>query len=147
MSEANCVVRKRGCQNGEGKAGGTIYPGDLIKLKSDDTFVVHPVAAGPCQKRFALENELYGKGLTDAYASGDRVPYFIAYRGDVINARLKISENIHIGDPLISAGDGTLKLALDVSAPSAVEYPELIVGWAREASFVASVARIDVEIA
>lgn len=147
MSDANTVVLKRDSQEGEAKAGGAITPGDLIKRTSSDTVVVHSTAGGLCQKMFAKENELYGETISDAYASGDRVPYFIARKGDVINCRLKASENIHIGDPLISAGDGTVKLALDVSAPSTVEYPGLIVGWALEASNSASVARLAVEIA
>lgn len=146
MSTSNTIVLKQGCQSGEAVAGGTITPGDLIKRKNDNTVVVHSTANGWAHKMFARENELYGTSIADTYSSGDPVQYFVARRGDVINCRLKASENIHIGDPLVSAGDGTLKLAIDVSAPSAVEYPELLIGIAREASFVASVARIEVEI-
>jgi hypothetical protein len=147
MSNANTVILKQGCQRGEGKAGGTITPGHLIKLNSSGTLVVHSTASGIAQKRFAIENELYGKGITDNYSSGDRVQYFIGRTGDHVLARLKASENIHIGDPLVSAGNGTLMLATDVSAPSTVEYPECIIGYAGEASNSSSVALIDIEVA
>jgi hypothetical protein len=143
---ANTIILKRDCQNFQGIAGGVITPGDLIKRASDDTVVVHSTARGHCQKMFALENGLYGQTISDAYAACDAVPCFVARRGDIIYARIKASENIVIGDLLESAGDGTLQ-ELTTSALSDLEYPNSIVGYARAATNVGTVARIAVEIA
>jgi len=146
MSTANRVILKRDCQEGEGIAGGAITPGHLIMRNSSNALVVHNKARGNCQKMFALENELYGGDIDTAYASGDRVPYFIPKRGDVVLCRIKASENIVIGDVLESAGDGTLQ-ELTQTSTSDLEYPNSIVGYALEATNVSKVAKIAVEIA
>lgn len=146
-STANTIILKQGCQNGEGKAGGAITPGHLLKRHTDGTLLVHATAGGCAQRIFAIEDELQGKGVTDAYSSGDRVQYFIARSGDMIQARIKASENIAIGDPLVSAGDGTLMKATTVAAPSTIEYPESIIGFALEATNTSSVVRLAIEIA
>jgi hypothetical protein len=117
-------------------AGGAITPGHLIALGSAGTVAVHAVAGGNAlPPMFALEDELQGKTIDDAYASGNRVQVWIPNRGDVVNALLKDGENIAKGDLLESAGDGTLqKHVADVDSSNditSIVYP--VVGQAIEA--------------
>ena len=132
-----CCVNRR-----ELLAGGTIVPGDLVKRTSANTLVVHATAAGKAQPMFAVEDELQGHGITDNYSSGDLVQANVCMPGDQVNARLKASENVAIGDFLESAGDGTLqKMTL-----SSTDDPQNPVAIALEASNVGTVARLAVEI-
>ncbi len=48
----------------EAVAGGTIRPGDLIKLNSDGEVVVHGSAGGNAEALFALEDALQGKEIS-----------------------------------------------------------------------------------
>lgn len=142
-STANRVILKRGCQEGEGGAGGAITPGHLIAWNSAGALVVHATAGGNAAKMFALENELYGQTTADAFASGDRVPFFVARPGDVVQARIKASENIAVGDYLESAGDGTLQ---KVTADSADLYNANVIGVALDATNTGSVVKLAVQI-
>ena len=97
----------------EYEAGGTITPGMLLKLNSSGKVVAHDSAGGNVNVvMFALENALEGKGIGDNYSSGDQVQVWIPYRGDEVYAILKDGENVSVGDPLESAGDGSLQLSL-----------------------------------
>jgi hypothetical protein len=125
-------------------ASGVIKPGHLLKLESTDKVAVHAAAGGYCQKMFAIEDELQGKTVSDAYADGDRVQYEIAQRGDEVQALLKANENVAIGDPLESAGDGTLQKYVANTADINVN---VIVAFALAASNVSSVAQLAVEVA
>lgn len=142
-STANRVILKRDCQEGEAAAGGAITPGHLIKFNSSGALVVHATAGGNAIKMFALENELYGQSTADAYASGDRVPYFVARPGDVIQCRIKASENISVGDFLESAGDGTLQ---EVTSDSADLNNANVIGLALDSTNTGSVVKIAVLI-
>ena len=106
--------------------------------------VVHATAGGSCQKLFALEDELQGKIVTDAYSSGDIVQFHVAQRGDEVQAILKASENVAIGDALESAGDGTLQKYV---ANTADIYVNNIVAYALEASNTGSAVFLAVEVA
>ena len=128
----------------EREAGGAITPGDLIKVGSDGKVVVHATAGGNAQRAFAIENDLAGEEIGDAYASGERVQYLVCRRGDEVMARLKASENVVVGDFLESAGDGTLQK--HVVESSGAIYVEQIVGMVLEASNVGTVARVAIEI-
>lgn len=114
-------------------AGGAITPGMLLALNSSGNVVAHSVAqatgAGTVLPRFALEDELQGKGISDAYANGARVQVWIPTRGDVVNALLATGQNAAIGAWLASNGDGTLK----VVASAAADVDAVIVGQAVEA--------------
>lgn len=132
-----CCVNRR-----ELIAGGAITPGHLVKRNSSNQLVVHPTASKFAQAMFATEDELQGKTISQAYAQGDRVQANVCMPGDQVNALLKASENIAIGDYLESAGDGTLqKMVL-----SSADDPQFPVAVALEASNVGTVARIAVEI-
>lgn len=93
----------------EAVAGGTIRPGDLIKLNSDGEVVVHATAAGNAERLFALEDALQGKEISESYANDDVVGFVVASPGDVVYAYLSWGENVAKGDLLESNGDGALR--------------------------------------
>lgn len=113
-------------------AGGAITPGHLLQLGSANTVVVHATQAGNVTpKMFALGAELKGDEISDAYASGELVFVWVAQPGEVVYAILADGDSVSIGDPVESAGDGTLQsVALDSTG---VYYTEHIVGIAYEA--------------
>lgn len=86
-----------------------IKPGHLVELMSTGKLRVHATAGAQCQRGFALENNLIGDGIDDAYASGDNVIYEVFPPGCEVNAFIDVGENITKGDLLISSGDGSLK--------------------------------------
>jgi hypothetical protein len=88
----------------------TITPGMLCRFTTADQFAVHNVAAKKCAPCFALENELFGKGIDDNYVSGDLVQTETFSGGDWALALLAAGATaIDEGDYLVSAGDGTLQ--------------------------------------
>jgi len=145
----NTIMLKSLAQNRlEKVAAGAITPGHLVKVTSSDAFIVHPTVGGAVIPIFALEDELQGKVITDAYASTDRVQANICQRGDEVNAILATSQTIIIGDYLESAGDGTLaKAQAQGSVSDGESYPNRIVATATEAvTTTGAVARICVRI-
>ncbi len=110
-----------------------VKPGHLLYLMSTGKVAVHPTAGGNAEKMFAIEDELQGNGIDDAYAISNLVQYKIMERGSWVNAILKNGENVAIGDPLESAGNGELqKHTPDVDSAADVEtiYGLGIVGYA-----------------
>lgn len=98
------------CEMKELPAGGAITPGHLVQMNSAGKWVVHPTAKGYAAPAFAVEADLIGKGIDDAYASNDNVYTFICAKGAEVNALLAANAAaIVIGDYLESAGDGTLR--------------------------------------
>lgn len=103
----------------EYEASAVIIPGQLVQLDSDGKVKPHATAGGLAEKAFALEDELQGKGIDDAYAIGDRVQVWNTRPGDEVYALLNPSAtavNITIGDFLESAGNGSLQKYGTVSA-------------------------------
>lgn len=145
MSTSNSVILKQynNAVREEALCDGTPLPGHLLMLTSAGHFAVHNVAGGNAQKRFAVEDELQGKDITTAYTASSICQAVLPPPGDWIQARLKASENVAIGDYLESAGDGTLQ---KVTADSADLYNQNVVATAREASNVGTVARIAVQV-
>lgn len=130
LKGANVSIRQ------EGKAAEAITPGHLIDLNSSGNLVKHANAGQNAQPWFALENGLEGEGITDAYASDDRVQYVRCGRGAEIYALLADGQTVAIGDELESNGDGTLKKH---TAPSSgTQYYNRIVAVALEAVTQAS---------
>lgn len=93
----------------EGMAGGTITPGQLIKVNSDGQLVVHATAGGYAEKAFADEDPLQARTLDDDYAADDRVNYFLAEPTAVVYSWLEDGESVQSGDLLESAGNGDLR--------------------------------------
>lgn len=126
----------------EHKAGGTIYPGMLLIMSAADTVVAHnddnPTAF--CAM-VALEDELQGKGINDAYVSADQVQCWIPGRGDWVYAIAQDGANYTVGSFVASAGNGYVKAfssgvafgvvieALNLSGSSGAEDSEAPFGY------------------
>jgi len=131
-------------------AAAAITPGNLIELNSAGTVQKHAGLGKTALVMFAVEDELQGKGITDAYAAGDRVQCWIATRGDIVYATVKASENIVVGDFVESAGNGTVRKVTraaesweSADAQSAKSLYDLhIVGQAIEAQTAAAYLQI-----
>ena len=93
----------------EYKAEAAIIPGELIELTSSGTVQVHSTAGGNCLPMFALEDELQGNDINDAYAADDQVQVWIPTRGDQVYAILADGNDVSIGDFLESNGAGELR--------------------------------------
>ena len=107
----------------EAAAGGTIKPGHLVELDSSGDFIVQATLGKDCQRTFALENDLIGDGVTDAYLITEQVQAGAFKRGEVVHAKLAAAAAaIVIGDQLEAAADGTLKIfAAGTAIPTALE--------------------------
>lgn len=114
-----------------------ITPGMLIEIRTGyETVRKHATAGGNvCPIMFALEDELQGNGIDDAYAAGDRVQCWIPTPGDIVYAILADGQSVHIGDRLESNGAGYLtEHAADVESPGWLTvYPKQIVAIALQA--------------
>jgi hypothetical protein len=117
-------------------ASAAITPGMLLIIESTGKVKAHDQADKDVFPIFALEDELQGKGIDEAYAANDPVQCWIPYRGDIVNAILADGQKVVIGDPLTSDGYGRLKKHVTDTGASTVPwtvYPEQIVGYAAEA--------------
>lgn len=117
-------------------ASAAITPGMLLIIESAGTVKAHNQVDKDVFPIFALEDEMLGKGIDEAYAANDPVQCWIPYRGDIVNAILADGEKVVIGDPLTSDGYGRLKKHVTDTGASTVPwtvYPEQIVGYATEA--------------
>lgn len=134
-------------------SGQTITPGHLIDLDTSGDVIVHANAGQNHPGFVAVENDLAGDDIDDNYdTAAEKVQYDVAQRGKEYYMILKDGENVDIGDPLESAGDGTLQ----EHTPQAVDeggtgtytiYNNAIVGIALEAKAPSgSTARIKVKI-
>jgi hypothetical protein len=116
-------------------ATAAVTPGMLVELASATAVKPHATAGGNALPMFALENELEGQGVADAYAVGDKIPQvWIPQRGDVVWAILADGENVAVGDFLESNGAGLLQkhVADEASAGGAI-VDAAIIGVALEA--------------
>lgn len=82
-------------------AAGDITPGMVVKLTADGE--VEP--GGSALIMVALEDELQGKGIDDAYVAGDPVQVWIPYRGDIFNG---IGSGLTVGAFVEAGTDGRL---------------------------------------
>lgn len=93
----------------EAKASEAITPGHLVEFGGANELRKHSTVGGQARKAFALENDLIGKGIADAYASGDAVQYGVFYPGAEVYALLGAGLTCAKGDFLESNGNGTMK--------------------------------------
>ena len=120
----------------EYEAESAIIPGELIELTTTGTVQVHSTEGGNSEKMFAIEDELQGKGIDDAYAAGDQVQCWLPVSGDQVYAILEDGNSVAIGNFLESNGTGELQLHVSDTADSddsITVYPEQIVAVALEA--------------
>lgn len=106
-----------------------INPGALLELTSAGYVQAHSTDGGPVLPMFALEDELQGGSIDDAYDASGKIQCWVAVRGEVVYAIVEDNETVSTGDFLVSAGNGKLKVYTG-SAASDVEYPQSIVGVA-----------------
>jgi hypothetical protein len=95
----------------EARSVGATKPGHLLEKVSIGKVQPHSTRGGLNSRMFAREDSYQFRGVDDAYAADEIVFYNEAAPGEQIYARLKLGENIAIGDTLISYGDGTLAKA------------------------------------
>jgi len=93
----------------EKEANAAITPGMLIEPMTTDKVRAHATAQGNALPMFALEDELQGNGIDDAYAAADQVQCWIPQRGEEVYAIIADGYDIDIGDWLASNGDGYLR--------------------------------------
>ena len=128
-------------------ANAAITPGHLIELMSTGKVRVHATAGGDVLPMFALEDELQGKGITDAYAALDPVQCWVAVRGEEVYALLANGEIAVIGSFLVSNGDGTLKVytadTVSSDEPAYTDYANPIVGQALDAVDMSGSSGVD----
>ncbi len=130
-------------------AAAAITPGHLLERDVAGKAAVHSNAGKRAIAMFAFENELFGKGIDDAYAANDQVLIECPPRGAEVFALVAASAAaIVIGDFLESAGDGTLRITTTDAATDDTQRNSII-GVAIEAvdnSGGGSPARIKVEL-
>ena len=117
-------------------AAAAITPGMFVELASATTVQAHSSAGGNCLPMIAVEDELQGKEITEAYAAAAQVQCWLPGRGDIVYAMLKNGENVVVGDFVESAGDGYVQKYVADSAGSDSDitvYPNQIMGLAIEA--------------
>lgn len=101
-----------------GEAG--IVPGMLV-VESAGTVIKNATASALAPKLFAQPNVATAGDIDTAYADGETVSYGAYHAGQEVNALVAAAAPaIADGDPLDSAGDGTLKKATD--ATTAIAY-------------------------
>jgi hypothetical protein len=144
------ILKGSGLQKEAPAGAATIVPGNLVKLQSNGTVLNHGTAAANAAKAFAKENEVIGKDIDTAYASGDNVIYEVCHSGmEVYTFVAANAAAILRGDYLESDGLGGLRKSV-VNAAVADTNRAGIVAVAIESldnSAVASRARIRVEVA
>lgn len=134
MAAKTIVLKGRGIRS-EAIANAAITPGHLVEEMSTGKVKVHATAGGNAEKAFAVEDDCQGQIISHAYVADEKVQYEVFGPGCEVNALIADEQDIDIGDPLESAGDGTLQkhvpAATDDSA--ATFYAQGIIGYAREA--------------
>lgn len=95
----------------EAIASAAITPGDLIEFGGSKDVQVHSTIGGAGRKAIALENDLVGKGVDDAYAINEVVQYAVFVPGSEAYVRLDGAETCTKGQALESAGNGRFQVA------------------------------------
>lgn len=93
----------------EYQAAAAITPGMLLELTTAGKVQAHSSAGGNALPYIALENELEGEGIDDAYAADDQVQVWVGTRGEEAYMILADGENVSIGNYLESNGAGYLQ--------------------------------------
>lgn len=96
-------------------ANAAITPGHLVEVMSTGKIRKHATAGGVSPSRWFADLEEYAGGTIDtAYAGGDQVPVLSCRPGDRVYATVAAgAAAIVIGDVLESAGDGSLRKAVN----------------------------------
>ena len=118
MSQAAQVIELLTSTNGAfiqaealSASGSSIVPGDLLAINAAGEVLEHATADGGTQKAIALKNLATAGEIDDAYAVGETVSYGFAHAGQVAFMTLATSQTATRLTPLVSNGDGSLKIA------------------------------------
>lgn len=136
------TIRLQGQRNlKELVAAGAIKPGMLLAISTTGTVAAHAVAGKMQRRLFASENELIGKTVDDAYASGERVRGDLFAPNEVVGALLKKGFAYTPATALVSDGTGMLQpvTALASAAQAAAE----IVGYPQSALDLSAGGAVD----
>jgi hypothetical protein len=99
-------------------------PGHLVQYDTAGKFKKHATDGGAGLKMVAIENDLEGEGVSDAYGTSDRARAVVLAPGSEVHMKIKNGENIAKSDLLCSAGDGTLReVVTDSSGTIAEDVP------------------------
>ena len=134
MAKANpstIILKGDGVQK-EGIADAAITPGYLVEVMTTGNIRKHAGAGLNTQAAFALENEVIGEGIDDAYAIADNCIYSVLGNGAEVYALVANAVVVVVGSYLESAGDGTLR-PLATSAATADTARESAVAISLEA--------------
>jgi len=146
MAKNTIKIKKYSDVVEEMKANAAITPGMLVEEMTTGNVRAHATPSGNAIPMFALEDELQGKTIDDAYAQNDQVQVWIPGRGDMVYGLLAVGQNITKGTFLVSNGAGYLT-ALTDSASFGDDDSLKIVGVATESvNATAAAARIIVRI-
>lgn len=132
MSYSTILIKGENPNIEELVANAAITPGMLVEEMTTGKVRAHATQNGNAVPMFALENELEGEGITDAWAATDPVRVWHPKRGDQVYALLADGQSVAIGDFLASNGDGYLRKFAGGSA-TAEDMPLEIVAKAKEA--------------
>lgn len=118
----------------EAQANEAITPGSLIEhIAATGKVQNHSTADGVTQKMVAVENpyddDNTAAAIDSAYGTADSVRFIFGVPGDRLYMRYSGTGDLTIDDPLVSAGDGTLKEIVVTAATLA----GAVVGFADEA--------------
>jgi hypothetical protein len=95
-------------------AASAISPGDYVVINSSGAALRLGTAKLRGQNMFAIENEVFGKGVEVDYAANDRVLCEAVHSGMMVNVTIAAAATaIVIGDSLEAAADGTLRKFTD----------------------------------
>lgn len=104
------VLKSNYGHHDEGTADAAISPGECIQLAADGKFdPAHKSKAESIKGDLliATEDALQGKTVADAYASGNKVFFYIPCRGDHVNVLIKSGEDIQVSDNIVVEGGGS----------------------------------------
>jgi len=132
MSYNTIKIKKYSDHIEEAEANAILFPGMLIEYLSTGKVQAHAREDGNAMPMFALEDELGGKGIEDAYPAAAQVQCWIPWRGDIVYALLEDGQTVVLNDALTSAGNGYLKKYTPSDDSDFTQHPLQIVGWAAE---------------
>lgn len=136
MAYNTVILKNYGNNFVEYEAYEALSPGMLVEPRPGySTLRKHATEGGNAIPMFAVEDKFQGKGITDAYAAGDKVQVWIPQPGDEVYAQIEDEQEIAIGDFLESNGLGYLQKITNVEISSQaadVVYPLQIVAQALE---------------
>lgn len=113
MAKNTIKIKKYSDVVEEMKANAAITPGMLVEEMTTGNVRAHATPSGNAIPMFALEDELQGKTIDDAFAENDQVQVWIPGRGDMVYGLLAQGQNVARGTFLVSNGDGYLAAVTD----------------------------------